>query len=120
MPGFTGIVVRKSAPRTLKYRWRRSANPGAIAMNGTAKRSGKITADDVEDGAYHCTMTCLAWIASELGWAASFPKADIIPQKSQREEDQGCWLEPAQPIRHTPRRHCSAELATPGMAATRN
>ena len=37
-------------------------------------------------------MTCLAWIASELGWAASFPKADIIPQKSQREERHGCWL----------------------------
>src|SRR5258708_37640668 len=28
---FTAIAVRKSAPRTLKYPWRRSANPSAIA-----------------------------------------------------------------------------------------
>ncbi len=37
-------------------------------------------------GASHCAMACLAWIASELGSATSFPKENIIPQKPQREE----------------------------------
>ena len=69
---------------------------------------------------HHCTMACLVWIASELGSATSLPKANIIPQKPQPEEDHGCWLGPAQPIRHTPRRHSSAGLATLGLLVTRN
>ena len=34
-------------------------------------------------------MPYLAWIASELGSANSFPKGNIIPQKPQR-EGAGC------------------------------
>ncbi len=35
-------------------------------------------------------MAYLAWIASELGSATSFPKGNIIPQKPKREEGQEC------------------------------
>jgi hypothetical protein len=34
---FTAIAVRKSGPRTLKYPWGKSANPGAIAMDISAR-----------------------------------------------------------------------------------
>jgi hypothetical protein len=33
-------------------------------------------------------MAYLAWIASELSSATSFPKGNIKPQKPQREESQ--------------------------------
>jgi len=34
-------------------------------------------------------MAYLAWIASELGSATNFPKANIIPQKPQRDGSGG-------------------------------
>src|SRR6266567_3396316 len=34
---FTAIAVRKSGPRTLKYPWGKSANPGPIAMDISAR-----------------------------------------------------------------------------------
>jgi hypothetical protein len=34
---FTAIAVRKSARRTLKYPWGRSASPGAIAVHKSAR-----------------------------------------------------------------------------------
>jgi hypothetical protein len=37
-------------------------------------------------------MAYLAWIASELRSAGSFPKGNIIPQKSKLDEWQECWL----------------------------
>jgi hypothetical protein len=91
-----------------------------VATNGTAKLSREISGSNVEDGAYHCTMACLAWIVLELGSATSFPKVNIIPQKPQREEDHGCWLGRAQPIRDMPRRHSSSGLAIPELPSLEN
>jgi hypothetical protein len=49
-------------------------------------------------------MAYVAWIASELDSATSFPKGNIIPQKAKPDEGQECWLGTTYAIRHTPRR----------------
>ncbi len=51
-------------------------------------------------------MARLAWIASEVGSATGFPNGNIIPQKLRPDEGRECWLDAANSIRHSPRRHC--------------